>query len=211
MEHLTISANGAQFHVAKTGTGEPLLLLHGWPEFWLSWEPLMQRLQDRFTLIAPDLRGFGKSDKPVEPFGPPDHAKDMVALLDAFGIKRAGVVGHDVGGAIMQPLARSSPDRLVGLFFFDFVYPGIGPRMAEPDRLKEIWYQSFNQMEMAPTIAGATRRTCETYIGHFLRHWSYRKDAFDGVLDAFTDNFMQAGNLAGGFAHYRAANAGRIA
>ena len=134
MEHLTISANGAQFHVAKTGTGEPLLLLHGWPEFWLSWEPLMQRLQDRFTLIAPDLRGFGKSDKPVEPFGPPDHAKDMVALLDAFGIKRARVVGHDVGGAIMQPLARSSPDRLVGLFFFDFVYPGIGPRMAEPDR-----------------------------------------------------------------------------
>ena len=211
MEHLTISANGAKFHVAKTGTGEPLLLLHGWPEFWLSWEPLMQRLQDRFTLIAPDLRGFGKSDKPVEPFGPPDHAKDMVALLDAFGIKRAGVVGHDVGGAIMQPLARSSPDRLVGLFFFDFVYPGIGPRMAEPDRLKEIWYQSFNQMEMAPTIVGATRRACETYIGHFLRHWSYRKDAFDGVLDAFTDNFMQTGNLAGGFAHYRAANAGRIA
>jgi pimeloyl-ACP methyl ester carboxylesterase len=83
--------------------------------------------------------------------------------------------------------------------------------MAEPDRLKEIWYQSFNQMEMAPTIVGATRRACETYIGHFLRHWSYRKDAFDGVLDAFTDNFMQAGNLAGGFAHYRAANAGRIA
>jgi pimeloyl-ACP methyl ester carboxylesterase len=211
MEHLTISANGAQFHVAKTGTGDPLLLLHGWPEFWLTWEPLMERLQNRFTLIAPDLRGFGKTDKPVEPFGPPDHAKDMIALLDAFGIKRAGVVGHDVGGAVMQPLARSAPDRLAGLFFFDFVYPGIGPRMAEPDRLKEIWYQSFNQTEMAPTLVGATRRTCETYIGHFLRHWAYRKDAFDGVFDAFTDNFMQPGNLAGGFAHYRAANAGRIA
>ena len=135
----------------------------------------MERLQGRFTLIAPDLRGFGKSDKPVEPFGPPDHAKDMIALLDVFGIKRAGVVGHDVGGAIMQPLARSAPDRLLGLFFFDFVYPGIGPRMAEPDRLKEIWYQSFNQTAMAPTLVGATRHTCETYIGHFLRHWAYRK------------------------------------
>ena len=142
-------------------------------------------LQDRFTLIAPDLRGFGKSDKPVEPFGPPDHAKDMIALLDVFGIKRAGVVGHDVGGAIMQPLARSAPDRLLGLFFFDFVYPGIGPRMAEPDRLKEIWYQSFNQTAMAPTLVGATRHSCETYIGHFLRHWAYRKDAFDSVLDSF--------------------------
>ena len=132
-------------------------------------------------------------------------------MLDVLGIKRAGVVGHDVGGAIMQPLARSAPGRLVGLFFFDFVYPGIGPRMAAPDRLNEIWYQSFNQTEMAPTLVGATRSSCKTYIEHFLRHWAYRKDAFDLVLDAFTDNFMQPGNLAGGFAHYRAAHPGRIA
>lgn len=145
------------------------------------------------------------------PFGPLDHATDMISLLDALGIKRAGVVGHDVGGAIMQPLARSAPDRLVGLFLFDFVYPGVGLRMAAPDRLNEIWYQSFNQTELAPTLVGATRRSCETYIGHFLRHWAYRKDAFDSVLDAFTDNFMQPGNLAGGFAHYRAAHPGRIA
>ena len=211
MEHLTIAANGAQFHVAKIGAGEPLLMLHGWPEFWLTWEPVMERLKDRFTLIAPDLRGFGNSDKPSGPFGPKDHATDMISLLDALGIKRAGIVGHDVGGAIMQPLARSAPSRLVGLFFFDFVYPGIGPRMAAPDRLNEIWYQSFNQTEMAATLVGATRCSCETYIGHFLRHWAYRKDAFDSVLDAFTDNFMQPGNLAGGFAHYRAAHPGRIA
>ena len=211
MEHLTIAANGARFHVAKIGVGEPLLMLHGWPEFWLTWEPVMERLKDRFTLIAPDLRGFGNSDKPSGPFGPPDHATDMISLLDALGIKRVGIVGHDVGGAAMQPLARSAPGRMVGLFFFDFVYPGIGPRMAAPDRLNEIWYQSFNQTELAPALVGATRRSCETYIEHFLRHWAHRKDAFDSVLDAFTDNFMQPGNLAGGFAHYRAAHPGRIA
>jgi pimeloyl-ACP methyl ester carboxylesterase len=171
----------------------------------------MERLKDRFMLIAPDLRGFGNSDKPSGPFGPPDHATDMISLLDALGIKRVGIVGHDVGGAAMQPLARSAPGRIVGLFFFDFVYPGIGPRMAAPDRLNEIWYQSFNQTELAPTLVGASRRSCETYIGHFLRHWAHRRDAFDSVLDAFTDNFMQPGNLAGGFAHYRAAHPGRIA
>ena len=189
----------------------PLLLLHGWPEFWLTWEPLMQRLADRFTLIAPDLRGFGESDKPAGPFGPDDHAGDMQALLEALGIDRAGVVGHDVGGAVMQPLARKAPDRLAGLFFFDFVYPGIGSRMGEPDRLIEIWYQSFHQMPMAEALVGATRDTCRAYITHFLQHWSHRKDAFDDVLDAFTDNFLRPGNLAGGFAHYRAAHAGRIA
>ncbi|HEY1944001.1 MAG TPA: alpha/beta hydrolase [Roseiarcus sp.] len=211
MEHLTVQANGCAFHVARAGRGRPLLLLHGWPEFWLTWEPVMTRLAGRFQLIAPDLRGFGDSEKPAGPFGPQDHAADMLALLDALGLARVGVIGHDVGGAAMQPLARMAPDRLSGLFFFDFVYPGIGRRMGEPDRLAEIWYQSFHQMAFAPALVGATRETCRAYIGHFLRHWSHRKDAFDDVLEAFVDNFLKAGNLTGGFAHYRASHAPRVA
>lgn len=191
--------------------GPPLLLLHGWPEFWLTWEPVMRRLADRFTLVAPDLRGFGASDKPDGPWGPPEHTADLLALLDALGIERAGVVGHDVGGAVMQALARAAPERLSGLFFFDFVHPGIGARMGAADRLNEIWYQSFHQMPFAASLVGANRDTCRAYIGHFLRHWSYRKDAFDDVLEAFVDNFLQPGNLDGGFAHYRASHAGRIA
>ncbi|WP_027583061.1 alpha/beta hydrolase [Bradyrhizobium sp. Ai1a-2] len=210
MEHLTVKANGAAFHVARIGAGKPLLLLHGWPEFWLTWEPVMARLSDRFALIAPDLRGFGDSDKPDGPYGPEQHTDDMLALMDALGIERAGVVGHDVGGAVMQPLARKAPERIAGLFFFDFVYPGIGPRMAAPERLNHIWYQSFHQMEMAPKLIGATRESCRLYIGRFLKGWSHRQDAFDDVLDAFTDNFLKAGNLAGGFAHYRAAHAARV-
>ncbi len=210
IEHLTIRAKGASFHVARLGAGPPLLLLHGWPEFWLTWEPVMTRLSDRYTLLAPDLRGFGDSDKPEGPFGPDQHAADMLALMDALGLDRAGVVGHDVGGAVMQPLARTAPQRIAGLFFFDFVYPGIGARMAEPDRLNQIWYQSFNQLEMAPALVGATRESCRAYIGYFLKHWAHRRNAFDDVLEAFTDNFLKPGNLAGGFAHYRASHAGRI-
>src|SRR5262249_20729055 len=152
-----IEANGTSFHVARTGSGRPLLLLHGWPEFWLSWEPVMKRLADRYTLIAPGPRGLRGSAKPAGPVRPPGPATDMLALLPALGVARVGVIGHDVGGAAMQPLARTAPERCVGLFFFDFVYPGIGPRMAAPDRLNEIWYQSFNQMEMAPALVGATR------------------------------------------------------
>ena len=57
MEHLTVQANGAALHVARIGAGQPLLLLHGWPEFWLTWEPVMTRLADRFTLYAPDQIG----------------------------------------------------------------------------------------------------------------------------------------------------------
>ena len=211
MRHLRIAAAGAAFHVASVGSGPPLLLLHGWPEFWRTWEPVMARLADRFTLFAPDLRGFGESDKPAGPWGAPDHAQDMVALLDALGLPQVGVVGYDVGGSVMQPLARAVPERLRGLFFFSFSYPGIGPRMATPDRLNEIWYQSFHQMPMAAALVGASRDTCRAYIGHFLRHWAYRKDAFDDVLEAWVDNFLAPGNLEGGFAFYRAAHATRLA
>lgn len=212
MEHVRVTANGAELHLVRAGQGQkPLLLLHGWPEFWLTWQPVVARLAGRHALLVPDLRGFGDSSKPAGPWGVDDHARDMLSLLDALGIARVGIVGHDVGGAVMQVLARTAPDRIAGLFFFDFVYPGIGPRMGEAGRLTEIWYQSFHQMAMAATLVGATRDNCQTYIGHFLRHWAYRKNAFDDVLDAFVDNFLKPGNLQGGFDYYRAAHAGRVA
>ena len=210
-EHRTLAANGGHFHVAMAGQGPPLLLLHGWPEFWRTWEAVIALLTDRFTLVAPDLRGFGDSSKPDGPFGADRHAEDMLALMDALGLDRIGVVGHDVAGAVMQVLARRAPQRLAGLFFFDFVYPGIGARMGTPDRLNEIWYQSFHQTAIAPALVGASRASCRAYIGHFLRHWAHRKEAFDDLLEAWTDNFMQPGNLEGGFAYYRAAHESRMA
>ena len=211
MQHITVAAAGAEFHLASVGSGPPLLLLHGWPEFWLTWEPVMARLADRFTLFAPDLRGFGQSDKPAGPWGGEDHARDILALLDALGVAELGVVGHDVGGAVMLSLARLAPQRLRRLFFFGFSYPGIGPRMGTPDRLNEIWYQSFHQMPMAAALVGASRDTCRAYISHFLRHWAHRKDAFDDVLETWVDNFMAPGNLQGGFDFYRAAHSTRLA
>ncbi len=212
LEHLTVRVNGADLHVARCGRGAPLLLLHGWPEFWLTWEPVMARLADRHTLIAPDLRGFGDSDKPEGPFGPADQAADMVALLDALGIDRAGIVGHDVGGAVIQALARAEPGAL---------------RRPVPVRLRLSRHRPPSRRtgparrDLVPVVQpdgpggdAGRRRPGELQppiSRHFLRHWSHRKDAFDPVLDAFVDAFLKPGNLAGGFAHYRAAHAGRIA
>ena len=212
MEHLLVSAAGARFHVARTGQGPSLLLLHGWPEFWWTWEPVMQRLANRFTLIAPDLRGFGDSDKPNGPWGAPDHAADLLALLDAIEVERCGVIGHDVGGAVMLALARQQPQRFSGLFFFDFTYPGIGSRMGTPDRLNEIWYQSFHQMDMTPALLATSPEAVRIYFTHIIRHWAHVQSAFDGpVLDRFIENFVEPGNLDGGFAYYRATHASRIA
>ena len=215
IKHETIEANGIPLHVASLGSGPPLLLMHGWPEFWLTWEPIMRRLAGSFTLIAPDFRGFGASGKgeggPSDHAGADVHAADMLALLDRLGIEQIGFVAHDVGASVGQSLARLAPARFTKLFFFGCPYPGIGARWNEPGHLKEIWYQSFHQQPFAPALVGATRASCAAYIGHFLRHWAGRPDAFDDVFEAFVDNFMQPGNLQGGFNWYRSANADRLA
>lgn len=215
--HHSHNVRGRTMHIARSGPAGAraqapvLVLLHGWPEFWRVWQPVMTRLADRYTLIAPDLIGFGESDKPpTEAYGPADHSADLVALIDTLSLERIGVVGHDVGGSIMQSLAREIPERLNGLFFFDFTYPGIGARMGRPERLNEIWYQSFHQMPMASTLVGASRETCRAYIGYFLSHWAHDARAFDEVLEDWVDNFLKPGNLEGGFAHYKAAHDSRI-
>ena len=159
IEHQTIRANGADFHVARTGKGPPLLLLHGWPEFWLTWEPVMTLLADRFTLIAPDLRGFGDSDQARRPVRARP-ARTRHARADGRAWRGALRRGRPRRRRRRDAAAwrATAPARLAGLFFFDFVYPGIGPRMGAPDRLNHIWYQSFHQMEMAPALVGATPR-----------------------------------------------------
>jgi epoxide hydrolase 4 len=190
-------------------------LLHGWPEFWLSWAPCMRRLGDRYLLLAPDLRGFGDSEKPTSgpsrAAGPEVHAHDVLALLDGLGIERAGIVAHDVGAYVSQALARQHPERVAGLFFFNCPYPGIGRRWAEAAHLIEIWYQSFHQMPWAANLVGGSRAACRSYIGHFLRHWAHDPHAFDDDLEAWVDNFLRPGNLQGGFNWYLSVAAARAA
>lgn len=215
IHHDTIDADGVRLHVASLGAGPPLVLLHGWPEYWLTWEPVMRRLAGSFQLIAPDLRGFGESAAPgterSAQVGPDVHAADVLAVLDAMGIGTCGLVAHDVGAYVGQTLGRLAPRRFDKLFFFDCPYPGIGDRWAEPGKLGEIWYQSFNQMPFAAALVGATRESCRAYIGHFLRHWAGRPDAFDDVLEDFTDTFMRPGVLQGGFNWYISSAEARLA
>ena len=215
MEHLRVHANGVDHHIARLGSGPPLLLMHGWPEFWWTWEPVMLRLAERFTLVAPDFRGFGDSgkpdgDSPAAGAGSAVLAADMLALLDALGIARIGLVGHDVSASVIQEMARAAPARFTGIFCFDCPHPGIGRRWIEAGHVREIWYQNFHQLPWAASMVGASRETCRLYLEHFLRHWSVRQEWVDGALDAWVDNFMRPGNLQGGFNWYISRNAARM-
>ena len=161
----------------------------------------MQRLAGRFELIAPDLRGFGGSEKP-DP-GPSDragagtHAADMLALLEALGLERVGMVGHESVAAWSRSWRASGRNGLRGIFLFDTPHPGIGARWPMPEHLKEIWYQSFHQLPWRPSLVGASRESCRPISAHFLRHWSARQGSLRRRAEAWVDNFMQPGQSAG--------------
>jgi pimeloyl-ACP methyl ester carboxylesterase len=214
-----VHANGVRLHYARTGKNTrgtvPLLLLHGWPEFWLTWRKLMPLLADDFDVIAPDFRGFGQSDKPS--FGPSRQqtaevmATDILALAAELGIERFGLVGHDVGAMVMQSIAQMAPTQIKGLFFFNCPYPGIGQRWYAPDHISEVWYQSFHQLPWAAKLVGSSREACSLYVRHFLTHWPARVDAFAEDYELWIDNFMRPGNLQGGFNWYMSVHATRMA
>ena len=139
--------NGIHIHVARlTGGPRPLLLLHGWPEFWLTWLPVMQRLAAQgYDVIAPDLRGFGDSDKPDA--GPSDKAgADVHAARHAGAARCAAACRASAWWRTMSaPASRSRwrarrRERFNGIFLFDCPYAGIGARWSAPEHLKEIWY-----------------------------------------------------------------------
>lgn len=211
--------NGVRLHYVRTGRAVggrvPLILLHGWPEFWQTWRKLMPLLSDEFDLIAPDLRGFGQSDKPS--FGPSRKqtadvmAADIVGLADALRLDRFGLVGHDVGAMVMQSIARAVPARVAGMVFFNCPYPGIGQRWYAPNHIGEVWYQNFHQLPWAARLVGSSREACGLYVRHFLTHWAADPNAFKEDLDDWVDNFMRPGNLQGGFNWYLSVHETRMA
>ena len=215
LEHGFVHRADVDIHYVRQGQGAPLVLLHGWPEFWRVWRKVIEPLSRDFDVIAPDLRGFGASSKPdlpaLEAYRLDDHVADLLGLADALELDRFGVVTHDVGSYVIQAFARAYPERLTGLFFFDCPYPGIGRRWAEPDHLREIWYQSFNQLPWAADLVGSSRTACEIYVRHFLDHWAHAPGVFeDEDVDAWVDNFLEPGNLQGGFNWYVVSSALRL-
>ncbi len=112
--HRMIETNGIHLHVAEQGEGPLIILCHGFPECWYSWRHQLPALAKAgFRAVAPDLRGYGRSDRPeeVEKYTILDNIGDIVGLVDALGAKQAVIAGHDIGAAIAWQTALLRPDR----------------------------------------------------------------------------------------------------
>src|SRR3954447_3633435 len=96
--HRQIEVGTLSVHVAEAGVGEPLVLLHGWPQHWYCWRRVVPLLADEYHLIMPDLRGHGWTDAPSGGYDKAQLATDLFGLLDALGLQQVSLVGHDWGG-----------------------------------------------------------------------------------------------------------------
>jgi len=190
----------------RAGAGEPVIFLHGWPEWKRSWMHNLPALADKFDCIAPDFRGFGatvaKTPRSADGTPPQLLAKDLRDFADALGIQKFAIVSHDVGSFVAQQFAIAWPERVSRLFFFNCAYPGIGQRWGDWRLFPETWYQQFHQKDFAAELVGSSREACRVYFRHFLTHWTHQKDAFTPYLEEWVDNFLSNGNLQGGFDWY---------
>src|SRR5258708_39603783 len=121
INHSFVKTNGIKMHVAETGDGFPVVVCHGFPEMWYSWRHQMKALAEAgFRAIAPDARGYGETDSPapIEAYTQRKLVGDIVGMLDALGIGKCVIVGHDWGGMVAWNTALMAPDsveRVIGI------------------------------------------------------------------------------------------------
>jgi pimeloyl-ACP methyl ester carboxylesterase len=124
-----VRAGDLEVHYMREGRGEPLILLHGWPQTSYEWHHQIRSLSERFTVYAPDNRGFGATGKPRIRVTRDLLARDVVQFMDALGLEDAFVAGHDWGGIIAFKVAVDFPDRVRRLCLID-TSTTVWPRFA---------------------------------------------------------------------------------
>ena len=172
--HRMIETNGIRLHVAEQGDGPLIILCHGFPECWYSWRHQLPALANAgFRAVAPDLRGYGQSDRPeeVEKYTILHDIGDIVGLVDALGAKQAVIAGHDIGAAIAWQTALLRPDifRAVIALSVPFRPRGFGgsvpPTTLMPRNENAVFYQLFLQTPEAEAALGRDlRRTFRSQL-----------------------------------------------
>jgi pimeloyl-ACP methyl ester carboxylesterase len=156
--HHTRHVNGVRLHYVLAGSGDPIVLLHGWPQTWFAWRHVIPVLARHHTVIAPDMRGFGASQKPDDGYDKVTVARDVHALVHALGHDRIFLVGHDMGGQVAYPYAAMWPQEVRALVYIESSLPAFGQEELMDVARGGSWHFGFN---MAGDIAEALVRRRE--------------------------------------------------
>ena len=123
--HHMAAVNGIQLHYVMGGEGDPVVLLHGYPQSWYEWRQIMPALAKNYTVIAPDVRGFGDSSKPITGYDGNNTAEDIYQLVSQLGFNNIYLVAHDVGAQTAYSYAAAHPNNVSKLVLMDFPFPGL--------------------------------------------------------------------------------------
>ena len=196
--HHTASVNGIQLHYVIGGKGDPIVLLHGWPETWFEWRHIMPALAKNYNVIAPDLRGLGDSSKPLTGYDGKTVAEDIHQLVTQLGFKTIFLVGHDIGTQVAYSYAAAHPMEVNRLVVMDLTIPGF-----EPPGMMPIWWRSFHE---TPDIPEALVQGKEMmYLSWFYRNLAYNPSAItQSDINEFVSHYSSPGGMRAGFEYYRA-------
>ncbi len=199
IHHQTLRLSRLEMHVASVGSGDPVVLLHGWPQTWHEWRKLMPLLCGQYRLIAPDLPGLGDSSKPLEGYDKKTLAADLWELCEQLELTRFHLVGHDWGGPTAFALACAHPQAVRTLAILDVTIPGIGPDISQGGRR---WHHPFHMTPDLPeTLVQGRERE---YLSWFYREFCWQRDAISRAdIDEYVRCYTQPGALRAGFAYYR--------
>ena len=206
--HETVYANGLNFHCVVAGEGTPVILLHGFPEFWYEWRNMLPALAETgFRAIAPDLRGYNLSDKPegVEAYKMKHLVADVAGLIDHYSSAgKAFVVGHDWGGVVAWALAISKPEKVDKLIIVNAPHPGTMRRELALNDNQQQASRYIHYFRRPDAEAGLSENDFFR-LRRMIFQTASGPDIFPSdVQDEYVKAWSQRGAVQGGLNYYRA-------
>ncbi|MEM7406916.1 MAG: alpha/beta hydrolase [Pseudomonadota bacterium] len=202
LAHHTAALSALKMHYVTAGQGPPVVLLHGFPQTWFEWMPLMPTLGEQFTVIAPDLRGLGDSSRPLTGYDKATIATDIWELVhDHLGFDCFSVVGHDWGGPVAYALAAQHRANVLRLGILDVTIPGDGTDVFSTSQGR--WHHAFHRTPDLPEALVHGRE--DIYVRWFLENFAAVKGGIDDAAKArYMRAYAEPGAMRAGFAYYRA-------
>ncbi len=209
--HHDTTVNGIRLHYITAGQGEPLVLLHGYPETHHTWRKIIPELAKHFTVIAPDLRGLGDSERPETGYDKRTIAEDIYQLVRSrsrsgglsLNYQHIYLVGHDYGGSTAYVLAAEHPELVKKLVVIECAPAGL----KEDSEISLVpgggaWHRAFHLVPDLPEALVAGRE--KIYLGWLYQHYSRNPGAItDADIEEYIRTYSQPGAMKAGFEYYR--------
>ena len=193
--------NGVRLHYLVAGKGNPVFLLHGYAQNSYMWRPLIAVLAKTNTVIAPDLRGFGRSEKAPQGYDKKTIAQDIRALAQALGYSRVRVAGHDIGLMVAYAYAAQYPNEVERIVLMDSFLPGVGD-WTKVWLLRDLWHFHFYGEVPLKLVAGRER----IYFEHFWNDFAAdpKKSVSEADRRFYAKAYAQPGAMRAGFEVFKA-------